>query len=248
MKLGESTVRSFKVKYLSLVANGKSSVTSIPTKCMGRPLALGDFDQDVQKYIKALRAAGTAISAPLVIAAAQGIIEAKDRTLLVENGGSINLTRTWAKSLMHRMGFVRRAATTQAKRQVTSEKYQHVRAQYLREIAGMVAVHKIPSQLVINWDQTPVDVAPSINDPCMAQEGSRRVGVAALHDKRQVTSTLAVTLDGQFLPFQVIYQGKQIVATPFTPFQMISTYFIPLTTGLMERQSLVTSGTSFFRM
>ena len=73
------------MKYLSLVANGKSSVTSIPTKCMGRPLALGDFDQDIQKYIKTLRAAGTAISAPMVVAAAQGIIEAKDRTLLVEN-------------------------------------------------------------------------------------------------------------------------------------------------------------------
>ena len=64
-------------------------------------------DQEVQKYIRALRAAGTAISVPLVLAAAQGIIEAKDRTLLVENGGSINLTRSWGNSLMQRMGFVR---------------------------------------------------------------------------------------------------------------------------------------------
>ena len=76
---------------------------------MGRPLALGDLDQEVQKYIRALRATGTAISVPLVLAAAQGIIEAKDRTLLVEHGGSINLTRSWANSLMQRMGYVRRA-------------------------------------------------------------------------------------------------------------------------------------------
>ena len=41
-ELGESTVRSFKQKYLSLVASGKSTVTSIPNKRMGRPLALGD--------------------------------------------------------------------------------------------------------------------------------------------------------------------------------------------------------------
>ena len=54
---------------------------------------------------------------------------------------------------------------------------------------------------------TPVDVAPSINWS-MAEEGSQRVGVAALNDKRQVTSTLAVFLDGQFLPFQVLYQGQ----------------------------------------
>ena len=120
-EFGESTVRSFKQKYLSLVASGKSTVTSIPTKCMGRPSALGYFDQEVQKYIMALRAAGTAISSPLVVAAAQAIIEAKDRTLLVENGGSIHLTRSWASSLMQRMGFVKRATTTQAKHQVTSE-------------------------------------------------------------------------------------------------------------------------------
>ena len=39
---------------------------------------LGDLDQQVQKYIRALRASGTAISAPLVMAASQGIV---DRTL-----------------------------------------------------------------------------------------------------------------------------------------------------------------------
>ena len=206
-ELGESTVHLFKQKYRSLIASGERSVTSISNKSMGRPLALGDFDQEVQKYIKALRASGTVISSPLGVAAAQGIVEAKDRTLLVENGGTIHLTRSWANSLIQRMGFVRRAATTQAKQQVTSEAYQQLKAQYLHQIANMIAVHKIPSQLVIHWDQTPIDVAPSINWS-MAEEGSQRVGVAALNDKRQVTSTLAVTLDGQFLPFQVLYQGK----------------------------------------
>ena len=49
-KLGESTVHSFKQKYLSLIASRKSSVTSIPSKCIGRALVLGDFDQVVQKY------------------------------------------------------------------------------------------------------------------------------------------------------------------------------------------------------
>ena len=32
--------------------------------------------------------------------------------------------------------------------------------------------------------------------------------MAALSDKWQVTSTLAVTLTGKFLPFQILYQGK----------------------------------------
>jgi len=42
----------------------------------------------------------------------------------------------------------------------------------------------------------------------MAEQGIRRVEVAALNDKRQVTSTVAVTLNGQFLPFQILYEGK----------------------------------------
>ena len=58
-------------------------------KKRGRPLTLGDIDREVQSYIKALRAAGTPISAPLIIAAAEGIVIARDRTLLAKNGGSI---------------------------------------------------------------------------------------------------------------------------------------------------------------
>ena len=45
-------------------------------------------------------------------------------------------------------------------------------------------------------------VVPSINWS-MAEQGTQRVEMAAFSDKRQVTciSTVAVTLDGQFLPF-----------------------------------------------
>ena len=56
----------------------------------------------------------------------------------------------------------------------------------------MIAVHKVPPDLVINWDQTPIAVAPSQNWS-MAEEGSQRIEVPALVDKRKVTSTLAVT-------------------------------------------------------
>ena len=81
--LGESTVRSFKTKYLAALAK-QGSVCSIPSKKRGRPLTLGDIDGEVQSYIKALRAAGTPISAPLIIAAAEGIVGARDRTLLAK--------------------------------------------------------------------------------------------------------------------------------------------------------------------
>ena len=39
-------------------------------------------------------------------------------------------------------------------------------------------------------------------------KGSKRVDLAGLGDKRQITATFAATLDGQFLPMQLLYQGK----------------------------------------
>ena len=48
----------------------------------------------------------------------------------------------------------------------------------------------------------------------MAAEESRRVEVAGLGDKRQITATFADTLSGAFLPMQLLYQGKQIIAMP----------------------------------
>ena len=204
--LGESTVRSFKTKYLAALAK-QGSVCSIPSKKRGRPLTLGDIDGEVQSYIKALRAAGTPISAPLIIAAAEGIVGTRDRTLLAKNGGSISLHRSWAISIMRRMGYVNRRATTQAKLQVTPDEFRRLQQSYLMQISSFVKVHNIPADLIINWDQTPINVAPTTNWT-MAEEGSKRVEVAALNDKRQFTSTLAVTMSGEFLPRQIIYQGK----------------------------------------
>ena len=72
-------------------------------KC-GKPLLFGDVDIEVQKYVLALRKAGTP---DIVIAAAKGIVTTKDQTMLAENGGSIHLTKMWAASLMERMAFVK---------------------------------------------------------------------------------------------------------------------------------------------
>ena len=47
----------------------------------------------------------------ITLAAAKGIILAKDSNLLIENGGHIDLTKEWAQRLMSRMGLVKRKAS-----------------------------------------------------------------------------------------------------------------------------------------
>ena len=71
----------------------------------GRPLTLGNLDEKVQQYIRALRKAGTPVNARVVLAAAEGIMKATDRTLLFGIVGTSNSPLTgpthslegWAK-------------------------------------------------------------------------------------------------------------------------------------------------------
>ena len=84
--VGESTVRLFKKRYLEELKRAKNSVPvgdipvvkEISVKTRGRPLLLGEFDSDVKMYIKALRKAGTPVSVPVVLAAAEGVITARN--------------------------------------------------------------------------------------------------------------------------------------------------------------------------
>ena len=48
----------------------------------------------------------------------------------------------------------------------------------------------------------------------MEKEGSTRVPIAGIDDKRPVTTVLACSIPGEFLPPQVIYQGKSTRSLP----------------------------------
>ena len=69
---------------------------------------MGEFDSDVQMYmyIKVLRKAGTPVSVPVVLVAAEGVITARNRSTLLKYDDHIELGRPWAVSILRRMGFV----------------------------------------------------------------------------------------------------------------------------------------------
>ena len=52
----------------------------------------------------------------------------------------------------------------------------------------------------------------------MAKEGAKKISIAGQDDKRQITGVFTVTLDGQFLPPQLIYQGTTAACLPRTKF------------------------------
>ena len=108
-------VSTWKAKYISELnrkraiedfePSGKILIQSLPSKKRGRPLLLGsELDEQVKSYIKDIREKGGGIDTTVLIASAEAMVKKVDKNLLKEYG---DLTPTWAKSLLHRIGYVK---------------------------------------------------------------------------------------------------------------------------------------------
>lgn len=211
-KVPESTARLMKKQYLvelhaqRLNCQGVPEVTRLPTKQCGRPLLLGStVDDQVKEYITALRAIAGVVNTAIVLAAAEGIVSATDRSLLRQHGGTLVLTKSWAKSLLIRMGFVKRKGSNSAKLAVAE--FERRKEQYLLDIRTEVITNDIPPSLIINWDQTAIHLVP-VSEWTMHKQGAKSIPISGLDDKREITVLLAVTLAGEYLPPQILFQGK----------------------------------------
>ena len=103
-----------------------------------------------------------------------------DKNLLRENGGSIKLTKVWAKSLLQRLNFARRKATTSAK--VEPSYFKELKEQFLVDIKAVVEIEDVSSDLILNWDHTGINIVPS-SKWTMEAKGSKRVEAVRLSDK-----------------------------------------------------------------
>ena len=221
-EIKDSTLSTWKSKYCSAIKecqkegkyaeSGEIVVSSLPSKKRGRPLLMGDdLDRQVQSYVRATRDGKGAVTTTVVLAAGEAILQHSNKKLSHEHGGPIKLTRHWAKSLLDRMNFVKRKATTTAK--IDPEHFDELKEQYLLHIKVVVEMMKIPSELVFNWDHTGINIVPG-SQWTMEPKGSKRVELAGLNDKRQITAVFCASLAGEFLPVQLIYQGKTTACLP----------------------------------
>ena len=84
---------------------------------------------------------------------------------------------------------------------------------YLRNIVTLVEEHNIPHNLIFNLDQTPLKYIPVLHNT-MAKKGVKSVAIAGSADKRSITGTFVITLNGDFLPLQLIHGGKTKQSLP----------------------------------
>ena len=78
---------------------------------------------------------------------------------------------------------------------------------HLHNIVTIAEKYEIPHSLIMNLDQTPLKYIPAMNHT-MARQNSKSVSIPGSSDKRSITGTFTITLNGHFLPMQLIYGGK----------------------------------------
>ena len=94
--------------------------------------------------------AGGIVNRAIVIAAATGVVQHNNPTILCSHGGSLELGKKWADSILLRMELVKRKAT-KAARKVPPD-FADIKLAFLQRVAEVLHENEVPPELVINWD------------------------------------------------------------------------------------------------
>ena len=106
-----------------------------------------------------MRLCGGVVNTTVIVAAAMGFMLEKKKSALSEYGGHIKKNSSYAKSLLHRMRFVKRKGTSSAK--ITPSEFESVKTAFLTEVSQKVSAGNIPDSFIFNWDQTALRLVPS---------------------------------------------------------------------------------------
>ena len=203
--MNESTARTFRERYESDLADakrpGKTLSTSLPLKPQGRPFLLGETDEMVQCYILAASNRGSVITRGVAVNTAKALMARNPHLISNVDVKSPH----WTQSLYRRMGFRRHQATT-SKLEISEGTLKEIKLLF-HHIASKVEKYSIPHSLIINLDQAPTKYVP-VGRTTLAKKNTKTVPIKGSSDKRAITATFAISLQGDFLPMQLIYGGN----------------------------------------
>ena len=91
----------------------------------------------------------------MVISVGNGVLKANDSNTLSEFGGTITLTEDWVRGILRSMDWVKRKATT-GKVEPSTQFLAQEKFTFQKAISTYVYDHDIPTDLIINLDQTPL--------------------------------------------------------------------------------------------
>uniref|UniRef100_H3BFJ8 DDE-1 domain-containing protein n=1 Tax=Latimeria chalumnae TaxID=7897 RepID=H3BFJ8_LATCH len=201
-----TTVLSIRNSYKTIAGSSTTGILNeLPKKQQGQPSLFGKHEDETDKYISSLHSASGVVNYRILTAVATGISHI-DWGTLVQYEGHVDLSnRSWAESYLCCKGYVKCKGTMAAWK--IPEDLAVQKENFLEHISATVNEHKIPSELVLNFDQSGIKTVP-ISSWTLELEGTRQVAISGLEDKWEITGVLGYTLSGQMLPTHVLYQGK----------------------------------------
>ena len=104
------------------------------------------------------------------------------------------------------MGLRRLQATT-SKLEIPEGTLKEIKLLFYHSIASKVEKFSIPYSLIINLDRTLKRYVP-VGRTTLAKKNTKTVPIKGSSDKRTITATFAILLQGNVLPMQFIYGGK----------------------------------------
>ena len=152
--------------------------------------------------VQSLRLKGAPISSSITNVISKGIVIANDKMQLVHNGGHLSFSDSWARNIpneMERNGkkMKGRIATT-CKIPVAPALLEEEKFTFQRYIITQVKKHKIPEELILNCDQTPLSYVCTSNTT-LEVRGSKSVPIVGKGKQKQMTGTFTVSANGDFL-------------------------------------------------
>ena len=158
----------------------------------------------VQRYVRATSSRGAAVTRSIEESATKVLIFRYPNKV-----GKINLNDSeYGKSVLQRMNYTRRKETT-SKVALPDGIRKENELLFYHQIVEKVERYDIPDSLILNFDQTPSKYVPAASTT-LAKQNSKQVCIKGSDDKRSITSTFTITMDGKFLGLQLIYGGKTI--------------------------------------
>ena len=157
-------------------------------------------------YVKSLRLAGCPVNKKIVAAAAIGIVQAHDASLLLSSGGKMKLGPGWAESFLRRHRYVRRKGTKTA-RHIPPD-YEDVRAGFYQRICDFAAKYSIPESLVVNIDQTGIKLVP-VAEYTLEEKGNLQIFTLKVIKPGEIQTWIQAPI---FVDYRSTRRPRQLVA------------------------------------
>ena len=204
IKLGfdvnESTIRGWKKIYLGML-NEDETINAIHEKKRGCPTKLpADCEEKLLQRVELYSRTGRHLTAKHLIRMAYSICKRMHPIY----ASRMKLGKAWTQSFFRRIKYCRRKVTRAARRFPSFPEIEKIG--FLKKVVKAEEDYSIPPQLIMNFDQTGIQLVPTKNHT-MARRGSKQVTLIGKGDKRGITAVLCSTLTGRLLAPQLIYKG-----------------------------------------